>query len=295
MLTGCGLLFACRRLFPNGLLAAFLRLVLGLFGLSRSGLLVGWKWLGLWESRRRLLVLLILPLARIALLVVVCRGNLLGRLFSRCGFLLLLVALLPALLQLLLNVVRGRSLLGRLFSRCGFLLLLVALLPARLELLLIVARGRSLLGRLFSRCGFPLLLVALLPARLDLLIVIHGCSLLGRLFGFDLLLLPLFPALIALLLSARGRELFGGRGFGLLLLALVPARLLLGLARLFGGCFGSLLPFAPLAGLLFRLRLPALGTGFGRLAFGAIRLRRDKHCAVPSGAECGAALQRERA
>ncbi|MER9772090.1 hypothetical protein [Mesorhizobium sp. M0220] len=196
MLTGCGLLFACHRLFPNGLLAALLRLVLGLFGLSRSGLLVGWKWLGLWESRRRLLVLLVLPLARIALLVGVCRGSLLGRLVSRCGLLLLLVALLPALLELLLNVVRGRSLLGRLFSRCGFLLLLVALLPA----------------------------------RLDLLIVIRGCSLLGRLFGFDLLLLPLFPALIALLLSARGRELFGGRGFGLLLLALVPARLLLGLA-----------------------------------------------------------------
>ncbi|WP_352477770.1 MULTISPECIES: hypothetical protein [unclassified Mesorhizobium] len=273
-------------------------------------MLLGWKWLGLWERltggafllarrlfgrcRLDLLVLLVLPLARIDLLVVVVRGcSLLGRLFGRRGLLLLLVALLSPRLELLLIVVRGRNLPGGLFSRCSFLLL-VALLPARFELLLIVVRRR---GLLVSRSGFDLLLVALLPARFELLlIVVRRCGLLVSRSGFDLLL-PLLPSLISLLLFAGRRELFGRRGFTLfLLLALVPARLLLGLARLFGGRrFGLFLPVAPLAGLLFRLRLSALSASFGRFALGTIRLRRDKHCAVPGGAECSIALQRERA
>ncbi|SIT56557.1 conserved membrane hypothetical protein [Mesorhizobium prunaredense] len=110
---------------------------------------VGRKWLGLLAGGRVLfgwrsldLLILVPLLARLDLLVVICRCGLLalrrlsGRLFGRCRFdLLLLVALLPARFLLF-----GR---GGLFGWRCFDLLLVALLPARF---LLFSRG-GLFGR----------------------------------------------------------------------------------------------------------------------------------------------------
>ncbi|MER9585164.1 hypothetical protein [Mesorhizobium sp. M0276] len=258
MFSGGRLLCRCR-LFADRLLAALL-LFLRLFALGRRRLLLGLKRLGLWNrlaggrllpGRRLfggcgfdLLVLLVL-LAQGLWIVVVCRGGLLCRLFSRRLLrLLLLVALLPARLWLL-----GRS--GLFGRRLLGLLLLIALLPTRLLFF-----GRS---GLFGRRQLDLLLlIAPLSARLLFL----GWS---GLFGRRLLdLLLLIAPLSARLLFLGWSGLFGRRLLDLLLLiALLPAWLLLlgGLLALGRRCL--LFRLGPLAlGLLFRLRLLLLCAGF---------------------------------
>ncbi|OWK20845.1 hypothetical protein AJ88_25995 [Mesorhizobium amorphae CCBAU 01583] len=215
-----GRLLSRHRLFADRLLAALL-LALRLFALGGCCLLLRLKRLGLRNrlAGRRLLggrgfdlLILLALLAQGLLVVVVCRGGLLGWLFGRCGLdLLLLVALFPARLDRLLFVCRGR-LFGGLFGRCGLdLLLLVALLPARLDRLLFVCRG-SLFGGLFGRCGlYLLLLVAFLPARQLLLSGRRG--LFGRsLFGL-LLLITLLPARLLPLLALGRRGLCSGSCF----------------------------------------------------------------------------------
>ncbi|EHH04029.1 hypothetical protein [Mesorhizobium amorphae] len=239
-LFALGRLLSRHRLFADRLLAALL-LALRLFALGGCCLLLRLKRFGLRDRLtggrcllgRRLLggrgfdLLILLALLALGLLVVVvCRGGLLDRLFGRCG-LLLLVALFPARLDRLLFVCRSR-LFGGLFGRRGLdLLLLVALFPARLDRLLFVCRGR-LLGGLFGRCGLDLLLlVTFLPARQLLLSGRRG--LFDRsLFGL-LLLITLLPARLLLLLALRRRSLLRWRGFCLLLLV---ALLSLGLFRL---------------------------------------------------------------
>ncbi|GLS40085.1 hypothetical protein GCM10010869_56820 [Mesorhizobium tianshanense] len=177
------------------------------------------------------------------------RLGLLSGLFGRCGLLLLPVALLSARCGLLF-VARGGGLLG---GRGFDLLLLVALLSARLELLLVVCRGR-----LFRRCGLDLLplLVALLLARSWL--GLGWCDLFGW-RGFGLLLLAFLPGLLLGL-----GLLFGWRGFGLLLLAFLPG-FLLGLGLLLGWRGFGLLLLAFLPGLLLGLGLLLGWRGFGLL------------------------------
>ncbi|WP_352999395.1 hypothetical protein [Mesorhizobium sp. M0808] len=204
-----------------------------------------------------------------------CRGSL---------DLLVLFLLLLARIDVGLVVVCRRCLLGRLFRWGRFDLLPIAPLLAGL-----LGLGRS---DLLGRSGFCLLL--LIAPLLAGLLGLGWSDLLGR-SGFCLLLL-IAPLLAGLLRLGRS-DLLGRSGFCLLLLIapLLAGLLGLGWSRLLGrsGFRLLLLVALLLSGLLCLL---ALRAGLRRLALGATRLHWDeRRCGTLHGAECGIALQRERA
>ncbi|WP_352457552.1 MULTISPECIES: hypothetical protein [unclassified Mesorhizobium] len=171
------------------------------------------------------------------------------------------------------------------------LLVLFLLLLARIDVGLVVVCRRCLLGRLFRWGRFDLLPIAPLLAGL---LGLGRSDLLGR-SGFCLLLL--IAPLLAGLLGLGWSDLLGRSGFCLLLLIapLLAGLLGLGWSRLLGrsGFRLLLLVALLLSGLLCLL---ALRAGLRRLALGATRLHWDeRRCGTLHGAECGIALQRERA
>ncbi|WP_352996330.1 hypothetical protein [Mesorhizobium sp. M1273] len=285
-------MLSCHRLFADRPLATFLDLVLGLFALDGSGLLLGRSRLGLWGrfliGRRRLAFRLRGGSGQFSRLLALAR--LLSGLDSRSLFcrgsldLLVLFLLLLARIDVGLVVVCRRCLLGRLFRWGRFDLLLIAPLLAGL-----LGLGRS---DLLGRSGFCLLL--LIAPLLAGLLGLGRTDLLGR-SGFCLLLL--IAPLLARLLGLGWSDLLGRSGFCLLLLIapLLAGLLGLGWSDLLGrsGFRLLLLVALLLSGLLCLL---ALRAGLRRLALGATRLHWDeRRCGALHGAECGIALQRERA
>ncbi|MER8452586.1 hypothetical protein NKH81_17540 [Mesorhizobium sp. M0959] len=311
-------MLSCHRLFADRPLATFLDLVLGLFALDGSGLLLGRSRLGLWGrfliGRRRLAFRLRGGSGQFSRLLALAR--LLSRLDSRSLFcrggldLLVLSLLLLARIDVGLVVVCRRCLLGRLFRWGCFDLLLIApllaglfglgrsdLLGGRFRLLLLIApllAGLLGLGRSDLLGGSRFRLLLLVAPLLAGLLGLGRSDLLGR-SGFCLLLL--IAPLLAGLLGLGRSDLLGGSGFCLLLLIapLLAGLLGLGWSRLLGRSGFRLLLLVAL--LLFGLLcLLALRAGLRRLALGAIRLHWDeRRCGALHGAECGIALQRERA